>query len=73
MSSPGVTFNLTWGKGLTELQNLTNLRLSSYAESHQIQQKNLDVSPYERPPGLQQEGLAYPMLYVLVMTDPPGP
>ena len=46
VSSPGGTFNLTCGKGVTELQNLTNLRLSSFAESHQMQQKNLDVSPY---------------------------
>ena len=45
MSSPGVTFNLTCGKGVTELQNLTNLSLSSFAESHQMQQKNFDVSP----------------------------
>ena len=45
MSSPGVIFNLTCGKGVTELQNLTNLRLSSFAESHQMQQKNFDVSP----------------------------
>ena len=45
MSSPGVTFNLTCGKGVTELQNLTNLRLSSFAESHQMQQKNFVVSP----------------------------
>ena len=45
MSSPGVTFNLTCGKGVTELQNLTNLRLSSFAESHQMQQENFDVSP----------------------------
>ena len=36
---------LTCGKGVTELQNLTNLRLSSFAESHQMQQKNFDVSP----------------------------
>ena len=34
MSSPGVTLNLTCGKGVTELQNLTNLRLSSFAETH---------------------------------------
>ena len=47
MSSPGVTFNLTCGKGVTELQNFTNLSLSSFAESHQIQQKNVDVSPNE--------------------------
>ena len=45
MSSPRVTFNLTCGKGVTELQNLANLRLSSFAESHQMQQKNFDVSP----------------------------
>ena len=45
MSSPRVTFNLTCGKGVTELQNLTNLLLSSFAESHQMQQKNFDVSP----------------------------
>ena len=45
MSSRRVTFNLTCGKGVTELQNLTNLRLSSFAESHQIQQKHFDVSP----------------------------
>ena len=45
MSSPGVTFNLTCGKGVTELQKLANLRLSSFAESHQMQQKNFDVSP----------------------------
>ena len=45
MSSPGVTFKLTCGKGVTELQNLINLRLSSFAESHQMQQKNFDVSP----------------------------
>ena len=44
MSSPGMTFNLTCGKGVTELQNLTNLRLTSIAESHQMQQKNL-MSP----------------------------
>ena len=43
MSSPGVTFDLTCGKGVTELQNL---RLSSFAESHQMQQNNFDVSPY---------------------------
>ena len=47
MSSPGVTFNLTCGKGETELQNLANLHLSSFAESHQIEQKNFDVSPYK--------------------------
>ena len=46
MSSPKVTFNLTCGKGVTELQNLTNLHLSSFAESHQMQQNNFDVSPY---------------------------
>ena len=45
MSSPGMTFNLTCGKGVTELQNLTNLCLSSFAESHQMQQDNFDVSP----------------------------
>ena len=45
MSSPGVTFNLTYGKGVTEPQNLASLRLSSFAESHQMQQKNFDVSP----------------------------
>ena len=45
MSSPGVTFNLTCGKGVTGLQNLTNLRLSSFATSHKMQQKNVDVSP----------------------------
>ena len=45
MSSPRVTFNLTCGKGVTELLNLTNL-LSSFAEPHQMQQKNFDVSPY---------------------------
>ena len=45
MSSPGVTFNLPFGKGVTELQTLTNLRLSSFAESRQMQQKNFDVSP----------------------------
>ena len=44
MSLPGVTFNLACGKGVTEL-NFTNLRLSSFAESHQMQQKNFDVSP----------------------------
>ena len=43
MSSPGVTFNLTCGKGVTERQNLTNLRLSYFAESHQMQQNNFDV------------------------------
>ena len=45
MSSPGVTFNLTCSKGVAELQNLTNLHMSSFAESHQMQQKNFDVSP----------------------------
>ena len=45
MSSPRVTFNLTCSKGVTELQNLANLHFSSFAESHQIQQKNFDVSP----------------------------
>ena len=44
MSSPGVTFNLTCGKGVTELQNLSNLLLSFFAESHQTQQKNLTSS-----------------------------
>ena len=44
MSSPGPTFNLTCGKGVTELQNLTNLRLSSFAKRHQMQQKNFDVA-----------------------------
>ena len=38
-------FNLTCGKGVTELQNLTNLRLSSFAKSHQMQQKKFYVSP----------------------------
>ena len=46
MSSPRVTFNLTCGKGVTELQNLTNLGLASFAESHQMQQKNFDVLHY---------------------------
>ena len=46
MSSPGVTFNLMCDKGVTELQNLKNLCLSSFAESHQMQPKNFDVSPY---------------------------
>ena len=46
MSSPGVTFDLTCGKGVTELQKLTNLCLSSFAESHHMQQKNFDISPY---------------------------
>ena len=45
MSSPRVTFNLTCGKDVTELQNLASLRLSSFAESNQMQQKNFDVSP----------------------------
>ena len=45
MSSPRVTFNLTCGNGVTELQNLTYLSLSSFAESHQMQQKNFEVSP----------------------------
>ena len=45
MSSPGVTFYLTCGKDVTELKNLTNLRLSSFAESYQMQQKNFDISP----------------------------
>ena len=45
MSLPGVTFNLTCGKGVTECQNLANLHLSSFAESNQMQQKNFDVSP----------------------------
>ena len=49
MSSPGSTFDLTCGKGVTELQNLTNLRLSSFAESYQMQQKNFDVSPNDKP------------------------
>ena len=53
MSSPGVTFNLKCGKGVTELQNLTNLCLSSFAESHQMQQKNFDVSPYLGKTSLQ--------------------
>ena len=39
------TFTLTCGKGVTELQNLTNLHLLSFAESHEMQQKNFDVSP----------------------------
>ena len=45
MSSPRVTFNLTCGKSVTECQNLSNLGLSSFAESNQMQQKNFDVSP----------------------------
>ena len=45
MSSLGVTFNLTCGKDVTELPNLASLRLSSFAESHQMQQKNFDISP----------------------------
>ena len=45
MSSPRVTFNLPCGEGVTELQNLTNLCLSPFAESHQMQQKIFDVSP----------------------------
>ena len=45
MSSPVVTFNLTCGEGVTELKNLATLRLSSFAESHQMQQKNFDVAP----------------------------
>ena len=40
-----MTFNLTCGKDVTELQNLASLCLSSFAESHQMQQKNFDVSP----------------------------
>ena len=47
MSSPGVTFNLTCGKGVTEQQKLTNLRLSSFAESRQMQQKHFNVSRYK--------------------------
>ena len=42
-----MNFNLTCGKGVTELQNLANLCLSSFAESQQMQQKNFDVSPYK--------------------------
>ena len=41
MSSPRVTFDLTCGKDgvrVTELQSLTNLGVSSFAESHQMQQ-----------------------------------
>ena len=49
MSSPGVTFTLTCDKGVTELQNLTNLRSSSFAESHQMRQKNFDFSPNPNP------------------------
>ena len=45
MSSPGVTLNLACGKGVTELQNLTKLHLLTFAESHQMQQKNFDVFP----------------------------
>ena len=55
MSLPKVTFNLTYGKGVTELQNLTNLHLSSFAESHQMQQKNVDVSP--KCPGGKCQGV----------------
>ena len=40
-----MTFNLTCGKDVTDPQNLTNLRLSLFAESNQMQQKNFDVSP----------------------------
>ena len=47
MSSHRVTFNLTCGEGVTDLQNLANLCLSSFAESHQMQQKNFDLSPKE--------------------------
>ena len=53
-----VTFNLICGEGVTELQNLTNLCLSSFAESHQMQQKNFDVSPYVYGP--------YSFLYVQI-------
>ena len=45
MSSPGLTLNLTCGKGVTECQNLANLCLSSFAESNHMQQKDFDVSP----------------------------
>ena len=46
MSSPGVIFNLPCGKGVTELQDFANLRLSSFAESpDKMQPKNFDVSP----------------------------
>ena len=55
MSSPGVAFNLTCGKGVTELQNPTNLRLSSFAESHHLQQNNFDVSLRNRESGLLHE------------------
>ena len=36
------------GKGLPELQNLTNLSLSSFAESHHMQLQNVDVSPNDQ-------------------------
>ena len=49
MSSPEVTFNLICGKGVTELQNLTNLHWSSFAESRQMQQKNV-ASPFNTAP-----------------------
>ena len=39
MSSPRVTFNLTCGKGVTELQNLANLPLSSFDVSPKYTQK----------------------------------
>ena len=59
MSSPGVTFNLTFGKGVTELQNLANLRLSSFAESHQMQENNFDVSPITILTNIIQEFRSY--------------
>ena len=40
-----MSVNLTCGKGLTKLQNLINLRSSSFAESHQMQHNNFEVSP----------------------------
>ena len=68
MSSPRVTFNLTYGKGVTELQNLTSLCLSSFAESYQMQQNNVDVSPYSAL--MLPEVSATPPYLAIVLTPP---
>ena len=67
MSSPGVTFNLTCDKGVTELQHLANIRLSSFAERHQMQQKNFDVSYYTINTNSVLSGLLLPYMIMDVM------
>ena len=68
MSSPRLTFNLICGKRVTECQNLANLRLSSFAESNQMQQKNLYVSPTVEG-SLLREGIKVLLLHLVTFCN----